>query len=134
MEEKRYYYNGLGEDIYDSEIDDYPSNQTICDTLNNQHNKIKELEEENKVGDFWHSAYQGKQLEYDQVYAELRKTYEENQQLKQSQTQLAIKELEKVKEWLEPKYFNYEQINYLTRIIDNQIKELKGRINKYENN
>ena len=40
--------------------------------------------------------------------------------------QLAIQELEKVKEWLEPKYFDYEQINYLTRIIDNQIKELKG--------
>ena len=44
----------------------------------------------------------------------------------QVKTQLAIKELEKVKEWLEPKYFDYEQINYLTRIIDNQIKELKG--------
>ena len=40
--------------------------------------------------------------------------------------QLAIQELEKVREWLEPKYFDYEQINYLTRIIDNQIKELKG--------
>ena len=40
--------------------------------------------------------------------------------------QLAIQELEKVKEWLEPKYFDYEQINYLIRIIDNQIKELKG--------
>ena len=44
----------------------------------------------------------------------------------QVKTQLAIAELEKVKEWLEPKYFDYEQINYLTRIIDNQIKELKG--------
>lgn len=50
----------------------------------------------------------------------------ENIKLKQNQTQLAIQELEKVKEWLEPKYFDYEQINYLTRIIDNQIKELKG--------
>ena len=40
--------------------------------------------------------------------------------------QLAIQELEKVKEWLEPKYFDYEQINYLTRIIDNQIKKIKG--------
>lgn len=42
------------------------------------------------------------------------------------QKDLAIHELEKVKEWLEPKYFDYEQINYLTRIIDQQIKELKG--------
>lgn len=40
--------------------------------------------------------------------------------------QLAIQELEKVKEWLEPKYFDYEQINYLSKIIDKQIKELKG--------
>lgn len=46
--------------------------------------------------------------------------------LKQNQAQLAIQELGKVKAWLEPKYFDYEQINYLTRIIDNQIKELKG--------
>ena len=41
-------------------------------------------------------------------------------------TQLAIQELEKVKEWLEPKYFDYEQINYLSKIIDQQIKKLKG--------
>lgn len=47
-------------------------------------------------------------------------------QQKQNQIQEAITELEKVKEWLEPKYFDYEQINYLTRIIDNQIKKLKG--------
>ena len=40
--------------------------------------------------------------------------------------QLAMQELEKVKEWLEPKYFDYEQINYLSKIIDQQIKELKG--------
>lgn len=82
-EKERYYYDGLGEDIYDSEIDDYPSNKIICDTLNQQDKHIKELEEENKVGDFWHSAYQGKQLEYDQVCAESRKIYEENQQLKE---------------------------------------------------
>ena len=44
----------------------------------------------------------------------------------QSKTEFAIQELEKVKEWLEPKYFDYEQINYLSKIIDQQIKELKG--------
>lgn len=44
----------------------------------------------------------------------------------ENQTQLAIQELEKVKEWLEPKYFDYEQINYLTRIIDQQINYLRG--------
>ena len=55
--------------------------------------------------------------------------FDENElvdKVKEPQTQLAIQELEKVKEWLEPKYFDYDQINYLTRIIDQQIKELKG--------
>ena len=52
--------------------------------------------------------------------------FKENAKLIIEKRQLAIQELEKVKEWLEPKYFDYEQINYLTRIIDNQIKELKG--------
>ena len=57
---------------------------------------------------------------------EIKRLIQEKKRLKQNQTQLAIQELEKVKAWLEPKYFDYEQINYLTRIIDNQIKELKG--------
>lgn len=51
---------------------------------------------------------------------------------KQLKRQLAIQELEKVKEWLEPKYFDYEQINYLTRIIDQQIKELSNNTFKCE--
>ena len=38
----------------------------------------------------------------------------------------AIAELEKVKELLEPKYFDKEQINYLTNQIDQQIRVLKG--------
>ena len=68
----------------------------FVDLLNQQDKRIKELEEENKVlegenkvGEFWHSAYKGKQLEYDMVYAEPRGIYEKNQQLKQ---QLAEKE------------------------------------------
>lgn len=62
----------------------------IADLLNHQDKRIKELEEENKVlegenkvGEFWHSAYKCKQLEYDMVYAELRGIYEKNQQLKE---------------------------------------------------
>lgn len=137
----------------------------FVDILNKQDKRIKELEEENKVGDFWHSAYQGKQLEYDQVYAELRKVYEENQQLKeqiskmeethkrimsgeyipsnivekslelnkQSQKELAIEELEKLKETMS----KCDEYGYLIRfssmndrdkfnlVIDNQIKELE---------
>ena len=55
--------------------------------------------------------------------------FDENElvdKVKEPQIQLAIQELEKVKEWLEPKYFDYEQINYLSKIINQQIKELKG--------
>lgn len=62
-----------------------------CVRLNQQDTRIKELESEVNVGEFWHSAYQGKQLEYDMVYAELRKTMAENEQLKQ---QLAEQEKE----------------------------------------
>ena len=51
--------------------------------------KLAEKESEIKVGEFWHSAYQGKQLDYDKVYAELRQSYDENEKLKQ---QLAEKE------------------------------------------
>lgn len=40
--------------------------------------------------------------------------------------QTAIAELEKVKDWLELKYFDKEQINYLANAIDQQIKSLKG--------
>lgn len=57
---------------------------------------------------------------------EIKRLIQEKKQLKQNQKELAIQELEKVKEWLEPKYFDYEQINYLTRIIDNQIRTLKN--------
>ena len=51
--------------------------------------QLAESESKVKVGEFWHSAYQGKQLDYDKVYAELRQSYDENYQLKQ---QLADKE------------------------------------------
>lgn len=49
MEEKeRYYYDDLGEDIYDRKTDRYPSNEAICDILNAQIERIKNLEQENK--------------------------------------------------------------------------------------
>lgn len=91
MEEKERYeviYNEdeLGYCIIDNEedlSDDMHSFNIIADLLNQQDRRIKELEEENKVRDFWRSAYKAKQLEYDQVYAELRNAYEKNQQLKE---------------------------------------------------
>lgn len=128
----------------------------LKDLLNHYFKRMKELESEVKVGEFWHSAYQGKQLDYDMVYAELRKVMDENQQLKeqleetkqtgsyqvmlmcqkenillkQSQKQLAISELEKLKE--KALHFYVNDTPKLTSFyvdvkeIDSQIKSLKG--------
>ena len=43
---KRFYYDEFLEEIYDEQIDDYPSNQTICGILNDQQERIAELEEQ----------------------------------------------------------------------------------------
>ena len=53
--------------------------------LQEENDKLKsqlaERDIETTVGEFWHSAYKGKQLDYDRVYAELRKSYDENEKL-----------------------------------------------------
>ena len=76
--------------------------QSLVDCLNGKEEKIAKLEaklaeseSKIKVGEFWHSAYQGKQQDYDKVYAELRQLYDEIAQLKQ---QLAEKE-EEIEKW-----------------------------------
>lgn len=45
---KRFYYDDFLEEIYDEQIDDYPSNLTICGILNDQQQRIAELEEQLK--------------------------------------------------------------------------------------
>lgn len=45
---KRFYYDEFLEEIYDEQIDDYPSNQSICGILNQQTERIAELEEQLK--------------------------------------------------------------------------------------
>ena len=45
---KRFYYDEFSEDIFDDEIQQYPSNQTICNILNQQQERIAELEEQLK--------------------------------------------------------------------------------------
>lgn len=45
-EKERYIIDRFDEDIFDIKKEYYPSNQTICDTLNQQYKRIKELEEE----------------------------------------------------------------------------------------
>lgn len=93
--------------------------------------KLAEKESEIKVGEFWHSAYQGKQLDYDKVYAELRQSYDENKKLKQ---QLAEKD--KSFEWLHNKYakhietcnqdkisFAVEQLERALDIVENGLDD-----------
>lgn len=45
---KRFYFDEFSEDIFDDEIQQYPSNQTICNILNQQQERIAELEEQLK--------------------------------------------------------------------------------------
>ena len=48
MEEKeRYIIDRFDEDIFDTKKEYYPSNQTICEIINQQDKRIKELEKEN---------------------------------------------------------------------------------------
>ena len=42
---KRFYYDEFLEEIYDEQIGDYPSNQSICEILNQQSQRIAELED-----------------------------------------------------------------------------------------
>lgn len=45
---KRFYYDEFLEEIYDEQINVYPSNQSICGILNQQAQRISELEEQLK--------------------------------------------------------------------------------------
>jgi hypothetical protein len=45
---KRFYYDEFCEEIFDEEIQTYPSNQSICGILNKQADRIAELEEQLK--------------------------------------------------------------------------------------
>ena len=45
---KRFYYDEFCEEIFDEEIQTYPSNQSICGILNKQEDRIAELEEQLK--------------------------------------------------------------------------------------
>lgn len=49
MEEKeRYIIDRFDDDIFDTKKEYYPSNQTICEIINQQDKRIKELQEENQ--------------------------------------------------------------------------------------
>lgn len=79
----------------------------FVDLLNYQDRRIKELEEALKKANT------------NNYLTDYYLVEKENQQLKQGQKQLAIEELEKLKEVVESK-------TLLAECIDNQIKSLKG--------
>lgn len=131
MEEKERYY--IEDDtIIDEEkrisgeqditICDIDDPDILVDLLNQQDKRIKESEKENQKANI-------KNYLTDYYLVE-----KENQQLKQSQNQLAIKELEKVKQlldeckWFQGEFENDYAVDWsdIIEIFDNQIKELKG--------
>lgn len=82
MEEKERYSLEEFDDIdwelaiVDNELGKSLTFEEIKNLLNKQDKRIKELEEEVMVGEFWHSAYKGKELDNDLLL-------KENQQLKE---------------------------------------------------
>lgn len=127
-EQERYY--SLIDCNGNFELRDYGSNREfhslyeLDDLLNQQDNRIKELENMN-------SLYLDSENHFCDVVKRLN---QEKQQLKQSQKQLAIRELEKVKNYFD----DSDDDNYhesegwiitnrsVVEYIDDKIKELKG--------
>lgn len=93
---------------------------TYCDEIDNLTNQLAEKKKEiDKLEDKLHHYYEETLNKgICGLCDHLRGEYKAD---------FAIAQLEKVKEWLEPKYFDYEQIDYLTKIINLQIKELKEK-------
>ncbi len=111
--------------------------------------ELKEKESEIKVGEFWHSAYQGKQLDYDKVYAELRQSYDEIEKLQHYNDRLAqgiyhsygehfvskinqdkisfcIEKLEQIKKFYNEYNYSDKHTTYeVLHQLDRKIKQLK---------
>lgn len=119
---------------FDNENKEELGYKGVVRVLNQQHKRIKELEETNKV--LSNELIKNSILKKGYIETccgipifEIPKIKEENQQLKQSQKQLAIEELEKLKENAWQSATDISQlIDYteLAKIIDNQINGLKG--------
>lgn len=125
--------------IFDNENKEYLGYNGVVRVLNQQDARIKELEDKNGYIIFA-DEHDDNGIEVNkQVYTtymskcdELIELIQENQQLKQSQNQKAIEELEKVKRYFDDNdpndksdgwiITNRDVVNY----VDNQIKELMG--------
>lgn len=124
MEEKeRLEWNSrFDEAIKDNQTGDIVN---AVEVLNKQDKRIKELEEENR---YLEKIYEELIIDRRDLCLERNDIFEENQQLKQSQKQLAIEKLEKMREKFGYRYNSQLVISskYLSDFIDNQIKSLKG--------
>lgn len=149
MKDKERYkliYNDeeLGEAIIDTEedlSDDIHGWNILCDLLNQQDKRIKELEDvlekyeienaEELDGVLKPLIDNGELENWRKVIfwkAQNERLKQERAELKQTQKQLAISELEKVREKFGYKHNTQLVVSskYLRDFIDNQIKELKG--------
>lgn len=123
MKEKERYLLFIGQCC----VDKKDKNKLIngLDRLNQQDKRIKELKEENK---FLKKRNEKLIIDRRDLCLERNDIFEENQQLKQAQEQLAIEELEKLKDFID---HNIEIENdvgalKLEDFYNNQIKSLKG--------
>lgn len=168
MEEKERYINLCDRQIKDTQDNSqaFMGISSVCKRLNKQSNRIKELAEENqqlkqqleeknkeikKLSLYSEKLYKLQARigleertvgdvveELDKLRNQLELLQKENQQLKQSQNQKAIEELEKLKSAIlserNTTYFKFDNFNkgkdtayyWANEIIDNQIKSLKG--------
>ena len=95
--------------------------------------KLAKSEEKVKVGEFWHSAYQGKLLDYDKVYAELRKAYDKNEELKeQYQEYREIVEKNIEKEIDERMRDTIKEFNLDISQLKQQLEEKEEQLNNLE--
>ena len=140
MEEKERYIIGIGkgEDIFIADNDRKAmftiTTKKLQDLLNQQDKHIKKLQEEIKKTNINNyldcfSIFNSKKFNtnINNYQADYWLVEKENQQLKQSQKQLAISELEKVKRTFID--VAWEDVDFAIEIIDDQIKELKGENN-----
>ena len=124
---------------------DYKTYQEFVDLLNQQDKHIKELEEENKEYKHWENMFHKLSTEEDNAITKVNKSLSNPmtliddydkwadytlEQIKQSQKELAISELKKLKE--KALHFYVNDTPKLTSFyvdvkeIDSQIKSLKG--------
>ncbi len=121
------------------------NDSNIKDLLNQQYKEIKKLQEirdngNQKLLDMFNEKVNELDNQYNEHFEELIKQYDElnkrycnemDRNIKQSQKQLAISELEKVKKyWDWYKNTEYKKGLLMDYFIDNRIKELEGGENE----